>query len=445
MDLVLTADRIITADGECSGWVAIADGRIAALGDAESGAPPPSRERIDLRADEVLLPGLVDTHVHVNEPGRTEWEGFASATAAAAAGGVTTLIDMPLNSIPPTVTAEALAVKRSAAAGQCHVDVGFWGGAVPGHEPDLAPLHADGVFGFKCFLLHSGVDEFAPLSPEELPVHLARLAGLGALMVVHAEDADVIDAAPEPQGASYAAFVESRPPQAETRAIETVLRAARETGARVHILHLSAASALPILAAARAEGLPVTVETCPHYLSFAAEEIADGATAYKCCPPIRDDANRDALWQGLVDGVIDIVVSDHSPSVLSLKCLDTGDLGAAWGGIASVQLGLSAIWTGARERGIPLARVVGWMATGPADLVGLGHKGRLEVGADADLVVFAPEETQRVDAAALRHRNPITPYDGQTLHGVVRSTFLRGVPVLGDAPRGRLLSRTSNE
>ncbi|MFC4944082.1 allantoinase AllB [Pseudonocardia sp. GCM10023141] len=388
-----------------------------------------------LGPEEVLLPGLVDTHVHVNEPGRTEWEGFATATAAAAAGGVTTIVDMPLNSLPPTLDVASLDVKRTAAAGQCRVDVGFWGGAVPGNEGQLRPLHDAGVFGVKCFLIDSGVPEF-PALPDPSAA-LRAVAAYDGLLIAHAEDGDlVVDAT----GRRYADFVASRPEASESSAIARLLRLAGETGARVHVVHLSAAAALPMLAAARASGVRVSVETCPHYLALTAEEVPDGDTRFKCCPPVREAGNRDALWHGLRDGTIDMIVSDHSPCTPDLKRLETGDFGQAWGGIASLQLGLPVVWTQARERGIPLAEVVTWMSHRPAELVGLHRKGRIAAGQDADLVVFAPEQPFTV--GELRHRNPITPYAGRDLRGVVRSTWLRGAPIEDEAPpRGRLLVR----
>ncbi len=426
--VVLRSRRVMLSDGEAPASVYIHDGRIEAV-------EPYGTVGQDL-GDLVLMPGLVDTHVHVNEPGRTEWEGFATATRAAAAGGVTTLLDMPLNSIPPTVDVDALGVKRKAAAGRCFVDVGFWGGAVPHNGPALRPLHEAGVFGFKCFLIDSGVPEVAPLTAAGLD---EALSTVDALFVVHAEDPEFVR--PAPPSRRYADFVASRPPTAEIEAVATALDAARRSGARVHILHLSAAEVLPMLADARAEGVRVTAETCPHYLTLTAEQIPDGATQFKCCPPIRDGLNRDALWGGLMDGTIDCVVSDHSPCTPDLKRTDTGDFAAAWGGIASVQVGLSAVWTAARTRGFPLADVVAWMARHPADLAGLVHKGRIEIGADADLVAFDPDATWVVDPAALHHRNPVTPYAGRRLHGAVRTTWLRGVPVDGVTPRGRLLAR----
>jgi len=399
---------------------------------------------VELGDDVVLLPGLVDTHVHVNEPGRTEWEGFASATRAAAAGGVTTIVDMPLNSLPPTLDPDALAVKRAAATGQCVVDVAFWGGAVPGNLGRLRPLLDAGVMGVKCFLPDSGVPEFPALSAAQLVQAAEEVAAADGLLLVHAEDPGVLASAPEPAGRSYPAFLASRPAAAEDAAIVAVLDASRRTGARVHVVHLSSASALPTIAAAKADGVDVTVETCPHYLVLAAEQVPDGATAFKCCPPVRGEANRDALWAGLADGTIDQVVSDHSPCPADLKDLGTGDFGTAWGGISSLQLGLPLVWTEARRRGHDLGDVVRWMAEAPAALVGLATKGGIRVGAAADLVAFDPETAQVVDPARLQHRNPVSPYTGARLTGVVRRTWLAGTPVEVDGPQrpaGRLLAR----
>jgi allantoinase len=438
-DLVFRAPRVVTGPGEAARCVAVRDGRVVAVEPLEAGLA--GRRTVTLGDDEVLLPGLVDTHVHVNEPGRTEWEGFASATRAAAAGGITTLLDMPLNSIPPTVDPAALEVKREAAEGQVHVDVGFWGGAVPGNLGELRALHDAGVFGFKCFLVDSGVEEFPPLGPEQLERCLAALAGFPALLGVHAEDAQAVARAPSASGDRYADFLRSRPREAENRAVARVVEAARRTGARAHVLHLSSSEALPVLAAARRDGVRVSVETCPHYLSLDAGTVPDGATQFKCCPPIREAENRELLWRGLGDGVIDLVVSDHSPCVPELKRLDTGDFGAAWGGIASLELSLPATWTAARARGHRLAEVVRWMAEAPAEVAGLGGKGRIAPGADADLLVFAPDETFLVDPARLRQRHPLTPYAGRRLAGVVRGTWLRGQEVTGDVPQGVLLTR----
>lgn len=440
LDLVIRAQRVVTPSGERRAAVGVREGRIVAVEPLDTGLSGTSE--VELGDDEVLLPGIVDSHVHVNDPGRTEWEGFASATKAAASGGVTTIVDMPLNSIPPTVDVPALAVKRKTAADQAWVDVGFWGGAVPGNASQLEPLWDEGVYGFKCFLLHSGVDEFPPLDSRGLEAAMRSIAAFDGLLIVHAEDAPTIEAAVNEGGRRYADFLSSRPRQAENLAVAHVIDLARQTGCRVHILHVSSSEALPLIAAARREGVRITAETCPHYLTFASEDVPDGATAYKCCPPIRESDNRDLLWEGLRDGTIDIVVTDHSPSTLDLKCLDSGDFGAAWGGVASLQIGLSAVWTGARERGLALTDVVQWMSRGPADFVRLQRKGRIAVGSDADFCVFAPEDTFVVDETRLQHRNPITPYSGRTLHGVVRSTWLRGARVDIDAgPRGRLLRR----
>jgi allantoinase len=442
-DVVFRARRLIGPHGERSGCVGVRDGRIAAVEPLD--ARLDAVRVVELAEDEVLLPGLVDTHVHVNDPGRAEWEGFDTATRAAACGGITTIVDMPLNSLPPTVDVDALEVKRESARGRVHVDVGFWGGAVRGNLDELRGLYEAGVFGFKCFLLHSGVDEFPPLEAEELADALRSLAAYDAMMIVHAEDSDAIEHAPTAHGEHYGDFLSSRPRGAENVAIAQVIELARRTGARVHILHLSSSDALPLIASARADGVRVTVETCPHYLSFIAEEIRDGGTEFKCCPPIREAANRELLWRGLADGVIDCVVSDHSPCTPELKRLDIGDFGVAWGGVSSLQLGLSAVWTQARVRGHGLTDVVRWMARTPSALAGMNRKGAIEVGRDADFCVFAPEDSYVVDVAALQHRNPVSPYHGRPLAGVVRETWLRGQRIVGPGaqaePWGMLLSR----
>ncbi|MGZ4644266.1 MAG: allantoinase AllB [Blastococcus sp.] len=433
-DVVVRSRRVVLPDGVRPAAVHTRDGRITAV----TGFDDVPGDAVTLADDEVLLPGLVDSHVHVNEPGRTEWEGFASATRAAAAGGVTTIVDMPLNSIPATVSLEALHVKRQAAKGQVAVDVAFWGGAVPGNIDQLREMHEAGVVGFKCFLPDSGVPEFPPLDDAGLRAALAELATFDGLLIVHAEDGAVLAAAPQPRGPSYAAFLASRPGMAEESAIGQVVAAARDTGARAHIVHLSDADAVPMLRTARAAGVRITVETCPHYLTFAAEAVPDGATSFKCCPPIREASHREALWAALTDGDIDQVVSDHSPCTPDLKLLEAGDFGQAWGGIASLQVALPVVWTGARARGLGLEHVVRWMAEAPARLAGLPGKGAIAVGRDADLVAFAPDE--RWTVGALHHRNPVTPYAGRELLGAVRRTWLRGKPADG-SPIGRLLDR----
>jgi allantoinase len=393
---------------------------------------------IDL-GDLPLLPGLVDSHVHVNEPGRTEWEGFASATRAALAGGITTICDMPLNSSPVTTTVDALRVKVAAATGQCAVDVAFWGGAVPGNVPELGALLEAGVIGFKCFLIDSGIDEFPALGRDELRAAMKSLADSGAPMIVHAEDPAEVTT---PTGSSYDAFVASRPPVAERRAIETVISAAAATGARAHIVHLAAGDCAALIGAARAAGVDLSAETCPHYLFFAAEEVPPGRTDFKCCPPVRYAVNREALWRALGEGAISGVVSDHSPCTPALKGLPDGDFRTAWGGISSLQLGLSVIWSVARRRGFSLADVARWMSAFPASLAGLPTKGQIAVGCDADFVAFDPNASFTVRGAELLHKNPVTPYEGRTLYGRVTRTWLGGVEVTpSDPPRGRLLAR----
>lgn len=416
--------RVVTPHGTGPATIVIEGGRIAHVGAWADGADEDVGEL-------VIMPGIVDTHVHLNEPGRTEWEGFATATRAAAAGGTTTLVDMPLNSIPATTTREALAAKRAAATGQCAVDVGFWGGVVPGNAGELAGMVADGVRGFKCFLVESGVDEFGWVGERELTPAMQILAGLAVPLLVHAEVAGPIDrAAPELVGLDprlYSTYLASRPPAAEEEAIALVTRLCRATGARTHIVHHSAASALDQLRRARAEGLPLTVETCPHYLRFAAETIPDGATAWKCAPPIRDRANREALWAALAEGVIDLVASDHSPCSPALKQPEAGDFLAAWGGIAGLQLALSVVWTEAHRRGHSLDDLVRWMCAGPARLAGLtGDKGALVAGASADLCIFDDRAEQVIGPAMIRHRHSITPYAGARLRGRVHATYLRG-------------------
>ena len=438
LDLVIDAPRAVVEGSEQACSVEVRDGRI--VGVEEHGAAPPADRTVRLADDVVLLPGLVDTHVHCNDPGRTDWEGFEHATRAAAAGGVTTVVDMPLNSVPPTVDVPGLAAKRSAAEGRCFVDVAFWGGAVPGNLRELRPLWDAGVLGFKCFLVDSGVAEFAALDEAGLRDAAATVAAFGGLLLVHAEDPDCVR--PAPPGQDYAGFAASRPPAAEVVAVQAVVETARATGCRVHVVHLAAATALPVVRAAHDAGVPVSAETCPHYLTLTASDAPDGDAAFKCCPPLRDDENRDGLWAGLRDGTLGMVVSDHSPCPAELKATGPGGLADAWGGVSSLQLGLASTWTESRRRGHALSDVVRWMAAGPADRAGLRHKGRIAEGADADLCVLAPDESFVVDPGRLEHRHPITPYAGRTLTGVVRETWLAGQPVdLGAPPRGRLLSR----
>jgi allantoinase len=404
---------------------------------------PESAELVDF-GNLLLMPGLVDSHVHCNEPGRTAWEGFATATRAAAAGGVTTIVDMPLNSVPATTTVEAFHAKLAAADSQLAVDVGFWGGVVPGNAAELRPLRDAGVLGFKCFLVPSGVDEFPGVREADLRAALPELAALGLPLLAHAEVPGPIEAATAALGEAsprrYATWLASRPPAAEIEAIDLLLRLCREHGARLHIVHLSASGAVDMLRAAKAAGHPASVETCPHYLALCAEEIADGRTDYKCAPPIRERANKEALFAALEEGVIDLVASDHSPCPPQMKMLprtgDTphgdaadgeGDFFRTWGGIASLELGLPVMWTAARERGHGPERLAQWMSAAPARLAGLdSRKGAIAPGRDADFVVWDPDATFTVDPSRLHQRHKLTPYAGRTLHGVVHATYLRG-------------------
>jgi allantoinase len=439
--LLIRSRRMVVGDEVREAAALVRDHRIEVVGDYDLRAD--ADRTVDL-GDLPLLPGLVDSHVHVNEPGRTEWEGFATATRAALAGGVTTICDMPLNSSPVTTTVDALRAKVAAAAGQCAVDVAFWGGAVPGNTDSIGPLLDAGVVGFKCFLIDSGIPEFPPLSREELRSAMLALAESGAPMIVHAEDPSQVTT---PSGASYDAFVASRPPVAERRAIETVISAAAFSGGRAHIVHLAAGECAALISSAKAAGIALSAETCPHYLFFAAEEVPPGHTEFKCCPPVRYAVNREALWRALGDGAIDGIVSDHSPCTPSLKGLTQaggadGDFRTAWGGISSLQLGLSVVWSVARRRGFSLADVARWMSFFPASLAGLPSKGRIAVGCDADFVAFDPDASWQVRGAELLHRHPVTPYDGRTLTGRVARAWLGGVEVTpSDPPRGRLLAR----
>jgi allantoinase len=439
-DLVVRGRRVVTPDGIAPASIHIEAGTITAVrawDDVGSAS-------IIEAGDAVVMPGLVDTHVHINEPGRTDWEGFETATRAAAAGGITTLVDMPLNSIPATTTRESLRAKMEAAQGRCRVDVGFWGGVVPGNTEEIAGLLEDGVLGFKAFLVPSGVDEFENVEESDLREALPELARRGAVLLAHAELPGPIEAAirvwEEPGPDAYDRYLRSRPDAAETEAIDLLLRLCRETGARIHIVHLATAQALPGLREARKAGLSVTVETCPHYLTFAAEEVPDGAVEIKCAPPIRSRENRERLWQALGAGD-DLIASDHSPSPPERK---RGSFRDAWGGIASLQLALPAVWTGARERGFAIVDVARWMSRNPARLAGLERKGSIQPGFDADLVIWEPETAFQVDPGTLQHRHKLTPYAGRTLNGAVRRTLVRGRTVYDDgdfpgAPAGKLL------
>ena len=442
IDLLIRAPRAVTGDATESERplaVGVINGRIVAVEPLDA-TTLVGRDVLELDKDVVLLPGLVDSHVHVCEPGHTEWEGFASATRAAAAGGITTLVDMPLDSAPVTVSVDALRAKQRTAQSQAHVDVAFWAGVIPGNTPDLEPLAAAGVPGFKCFLADSGSPDFPPVDTRQLTEALHVTARLGLPLLVHAESA----AASAPAGSTatpgYAGFLASRPRGLENLAVAQVIEAARATGGHAHIVHLSSSDALPMIASARREGVRITAETCPHYLTLTAEEIGDGQTTAKCSPPVREAANRELLWTGLRDQVLDQIVSDHSPCTTPMKA--AGDWDRAWGGISSLQLGLPLTWTQARRRGLGLAQVAAWMAAAPARLAGLTAKGRIAPGYDADLCVLAPDQSFTVDPARLHHKHPATtPYTGRTLHGVVRTTILRGQVIDHGQPRGELLIR----
>ncbi|HEX7177619.1 MAG TPA: allantoinase AllB [Pyrinomonadaceae bacterium] len=448
-EFIIRGRTVVTPGGVAAAAIRVGGGRVVGVGEFDEAAG--GREVVEVEDRFVLMPGLVDSHVHVNEPGRTEWEGFETATRSAAAGGVTTIVDMPLNSIPPTTTAGNLSAKRAAAEGKCHVDVGFWGGVVPGNVAELRALHAAGVVGFKCFLIDSGVEEFPHVGEDELREALGELASMGATLIAHAEVPGPVESASAlaaGEARSYGTFLSSRPRAAEDEAVALLVRLCREMGARVHVVHHSSADALPLLRAAKEEGLPVTAETCPHYLSFAAEEIPDGATEFKCCPPVRERENRERLWDALGSGTLDMIVSDHSPCPEALKLREEGDFMRAWGGIASLQLRLPATWTEARKRGFDIEDLARWLCDAPARLAGFdGRKGRIAEGFDADFVVWDPEAEFRVEPSVIRHRHKLTPYLGRTLSGVVQATYLRGEKIYErgrDAdgpPTGRLLAR----
>jgi allantoinase len=433
--LIIQGQRVVLPTGERPAAIHIDDGIIAAVRDY--GDVSGATEIVDAGTS-VVIPGLVDSHVHVNEPGRTEWEGFDTATRAAAAGGITTIVDMPLNSIPATTTVQALTTKREVARGKCHVDVGFWGGIVPDNHDQIQPLLDAGVRGFKCFMTPSGVDEFASVSESELRRALPFLARSPSRrpLLVHAEEPSLLQSA-QGDHRSYATFLATRPADAEASAIRTITRLAGEYRIAAHIVHVSSTDGVEAVAAAQAARVTLTAETCPHYLTFASPEIANGATPFKCAPPIRSPEHRDALWRALRRGICSLVASDHSPAPPGIKCVDSGDFIAAWGGIASLELSLRAVWSGAARRGFALSDVVRWMSERPARLCGLdSRKGAIRSGLDADLVVFEPDSETTVTGAALQQRHKLTPYDGAVLRGAVRATYLRGVKVWDE---GRLV------
>ncbi|MGC2660477.1 MAG: allantoinase AllB [Bryobacteraceae bacterium] len=418
------SNRVVTPEGTRAAWVTFEHGRIVSV---VSSPPPVAGEILDIGED-ALLPGLIDTHVHINEPGRTEWEGFATGTRAAAAGGITCVVDMPLNSIPSTTDVTALEQKREAAAGQCAVDYAFWGGVVPGNEHELAALAEAGVCGFKCFLSPTGTEEFTALSPNDLRSGMPHLVETGLPLLVHAELPEYLLAADaQADSRLYATYLGTRPAKAETEAIRFLIELCREYRHPIHVVHLSAAEAVADLKKARAEGLPITVETCPHYLSFVAEDIPAGATEYKCAPPVRDAANQELLWRALRTEVIDMVVTDHSPCPPAMKRREQGDFLGAWGGIASLSLSLAATWTAARRRDFGLDDIARWMCEHPAALAGVQRrKGSIAAGYDADFVIFDPDAEFTVTEDRLHFRHAISPYLGRKLSGAVKASYLRG-------------------
>jgi allantoinase len=451
-DLIVRGNRVVIGDGNSApapAAIHIHHGIITAVaqfGEVPAGCP------IHEAGDLIVMPGIVDTHVHINEPGRTEWEGFTTATRAAAAGGVTTLIEMPLNSIPATTSAAAFREKLASAAGKLWVDTGFWGGVIPGNSEELRPLWRDGVFGFKCFLVPSGVDEFPQVREPDFRAALPILAEIGAPLLVHAELPAPIEAAAKAlakaPAAKYSTWLASRPREAENQAIALMIELANEFNPRVHIVHVSSSDALPVLRAAKSSGLAITAETCPHYLTFANEEIPDGATEFKCAPPIRESENREKLWQAVADSTLDFIATDHSPCPPEMKRKDTGDFMAAWGGIASLELSLPAVWTSALERGYAVERLAGWLCASPARLAGLEkRKGKIAKDFDADLVIWDPNAKFCVEPERLHQRHKLTPYAGRELYGVVTATYLRGRKVFdrgefASSPTGAILKRT---
>ena len=442
MDLVVRSRRVVTPAGIGPAAVHVAGGKIVAV--AAWDAVPAGTPLHDA-GESVLMPAIVDTHVHVNEPGRTEWEGFRTATTAAAAGGISALVDMPLNSIPATTTVAAARTKRDAARGQCRIDVGFWGGVVPGNRDELAAMVREGVLGFKCFLVESGVAEFGWVGEKDLDPAMRVLKDARVPLLVHSELPGPIEEA-ERRGAGadprkYASYLASRPRAAEDEAVAMMVRLCGQTGARTHVVHHSSSNSLGAIRAAKASGLPFSAETCPHYLSFSAEEIPDGATWFKCAPPIREAENREKLWAALGDGTLSLVASDHSPCTPALKKMEAGDFAAAWGGISGLQLALPVTWTEAKKRGHGLADIVRWMCEGPAKLAGLAkRKGRIAPGFDADLVVWRPDDRFTVERKAIRHKHDVTPWAGRELFGVVETTFVRGTKVFD---RGEIVNESA--
>ena len=426
-DLAIKGNRILTPEGLKTAVVLIKDGIIA---DVVTVIPGDTVIKILDIQDYILMPGITDPHVHINEPGRTDWEGFATATRAALASGITSLVDMPLNAHPVTTTLTAFQQKLQATEGQLYTHCGYWGGIVPGNTPALEPLIHAGVLGFKAFLTHSGIDEFPNVTENDLRKAMPVIAKHGLPLLVHCELSQPNGQYPTGDPRSYAHYLASRPPEWEEKAIALMIRLCEEFNCRVHIVHLSAAAALPMIVKAKEQGLPLTVETAQHYLYFDSEHIPYGAPAFKCAPPIRDRYNNEHLWEALQSGIIDMVATDHSPAPPSMKQLDTGDFMQAWGGIASLQLALPALWTAAKKRQIPIPQMARWLCSAPARLAGTqAHKGKIAKGYDADLTIWNPDQSFTVIPAQLQHKHKVTPYDNETLDGVVLQTYLKGKKV----------------
>jgi len=440
----LRSSRVVINGKVRSAVIEIKDGLIKAIHDYDAVVDC----KIEDVGSDVIMPGLVDSHVHINEPGRTEWEGFNTATQAAAAGGITTLVDMPLNCIPVTIDKASFQEKLDSVHDKLWVDCGFWGGVVPSSVDSLDELLSAGVLGCKSFLIDSGIEEFPNMQAQDLRKAMPILAKHNAPYLIHAE----LDcgAPPAKITKSYQSFLDSRPKSWENDAIDMMIDLNREVKSNgldchVHIVHLSSSEAIANIEAARDEGISLTIETCPHYLTLASENIPDGKTLFKCCPPIREEENRQRLWQGLKDGAIDFIVSDHSPCTPQLKHIDSGDIEKAWGGISALQFGLPLIWTEAKIQGFDITDITRWMSEKTAKFIGMDHiKGHIKVGHHADFVVFDDQAGYEISNEMIKHRHKITPYVGRYVEGSVIATYLRGQKVysnnmFSDKPVGQPL------
>jgi allantoinase len=436
-DLALRGNAILTPEGSRKAVILIKDGIISDI--VPSLETDANDNSVDV-GDLVVMPGVIDPHVHINEPGRTEWEGCETATTAAASGGITTLVDMPLNASPVTTSAAAFEMKVASTKNKLYTNCGFWGGVVPGNENDIEPLIAMGVLGFKAFLTHSGIDDFPNATERDLRKVMPIIAKHQLPLLVHCElTADQPTRNNQPSDKrSYQQYLASRPKVWENKAIALMIRLCEEFNCPVHIVHLSSSESIDQIRKAKEKGLPLTVETAQHYLYFHAEGIPDGQTAFKCAPPIREKANTDALWNALQEGIIDFVATDHSPAPPDLKQLDTGDFTTAWGGVASIQFALPVLWKAARERNIGFEKMAGWLCEKPALLLGSNHKkGKIAKGYDADLCIWNPHKSFKVDQAMIHHRHKVTPYLNETVYGVVEQTYLAGIKIVD---HGKFLS-----